>query len=395
MAVGPTITPRVAGAALCAVFAMLLSWLTASVAFGSTGSTSTLVHMSASDGVAREALRADPDFSFVPPTSHYDGTYFYAVARDPFARGLEHTLIDRGAYRYGHPFYGQLVGLLSWGHPSSVPAWLLTIGLLSMGAAAAAASLLASGWGWTPWGGLAVAFSPGLLYAVTADTAEPLVAALLGLGLLAWRSRRTAWAAVAFVLLALTKEPMSLVPVGIFVFEAVRVWRRDRTLVPAGWADPRWRRRAVGATAALAAGPAVLFGWLLYVDHVFGRWPLGDSDDLIGAPFGGIHRTANQAAGLVERDFAFAQIGAAALPIAVAVFAVFAAGIVCALRLRTLADAVFLFTAPLMFLLGPADLLYPKDILRITVIPVLLLPAVFRGSRLPVLKPVAAAAVSP
>jgi hypothetical protein len=368
-------------AALCAAAAIGIAGLTASLAVHSSGSTSTLVHMSESDRIAPDARRADPDFAFVPTSSHYDGTYFYAVARDPFARGTEHQLIDRGAYRYGHPFYGQLVGFLSWGDPASVPFWLLTVSLLAMGVAAAAASLLASGWGWTPWSGLAVAFSPGLLYAVTADTAEPVAAALLGLALLAWRARRLTLAALAFVLLALTKEPLSFIPMGVFAYEAIRVWRRDRTLVPAGWADSRWRRRAIGGAAALAVGPVALVGWLFYVDHVFERWPLSDSDNLLGRPFSGIHQTTQTAAGWVENDFSYAQLGAAALPVVIALFGVFTVGIGCALRFRTLADAAFLATAPLMFLLGPLDLLYPKDLLRITVIPVLLLPAVLRSSR--------------
>lgn|GEM_PF-1611377 len=371
-------------ALLCAALAVVVAAFCASMAIHPSGSATTLVHMSESDPISAQAKAADPNFSFVPPGSHYDGTYFYAVARDPFARGSAHTLIDRASYRYGHPFYGQLVGLLSWGHPASVPSWLLTVSLLAMAVAAAAASLLASGWGWSPWAGLAVALSPGLLYAVTADTAEPLGAALLGLALLAWRARRFVPAAVAFVALALTKEPLALVPIGVFAFEAVRVWRRDRQLVPVGLRDPAWRRRAVAATAALAAGPAVLLGWLLYVDHVFGLWPLGQSDNLLGLPFAGIHRTAHEAARWVDLDFAYSQVGAAALPVVIALFGLFLVGIVRALRFRTLADAAFLATAPLMFLLGPADLLYPKDLLRITVIPVLLLPAVLRSASAPV-----------
>ena len=366
---------------ICAVIAMALSVVTATYAMNGGDGATSLVHMSEADPISALALRADPDFSFVPTTSHYDGTYFYAVARDPFARGDEHTLIDRGSYRYGHPFYGQLAGLFSVGNPSAVPLCLLFVSIVAMGVGAAGLSLLAAGWGRSPWLGLAVAFSPGLLYAVTADTAEPLVVALLALSLLAWRARRFAWAALAFVLLALTKEPMSLVPVGVFAYEAVGVWRRDRTLVPAGWADVAWRWRVTTAVTALAAGPVVLFGWLAYVDKVFGRWPLSDSDDLIGGPFGGINDTARQAGRLVGNEFAYAQVGAATLPVVIALFALFAAAIVCALRFRTIADGVFLATAPLMFLLGPKDLLYPKDILRITVVPVLLLPFVLLAVR--------------
>ncbi|HVV31270.1 MAG TPA: hypothetical protein VHC41_10370, partial [Mycobacteriales bacterium] len=285
-------------AAICAIAAVLLAGIAADVARTPYHhKLSALVHMSASDGVAAGARAADPGFAFVPPTSHYDGTYFYAVARDPFARGVQHTQIDRPAYRYGHAFYGQVVALLSAGYPAAVPFWLLAVSLLAMGVAAACASLLAAGWGWSPWSGLAVALSPGLLYAVTVDTAEPLVAALLGLSLLAWTRRRLLPAAVAFAALALTKEPMAAVPVGIGLYELVRIWRRDRQLLPAGWSDPRWRRRAVGGVAALAAGPVVLLGWLLYVEHVFGVWPLSQSGGLVGAPFSGLRDSLETAAG--------------------------------------------------------------------------------------------------
>ena len=343
------------------------------------GRVSLLVHLGDGDALAGAARTVDPGFVLVPTTSHYDGVYYYAIARDPFARGAEHSLIDLGAYRYGHAFYGQLAWVMSLGRPSGVPAALLIVSLLAFAAAAAAASLIALGLGRSPWWGLLVATSPGLLYAVTVDTAEPVAAALLGLAVLAWQRRCLGLAGLALTCLALTKEPLAVVPVGLLLYEAARLWRQHGRGLGALLRERRRRCAAVAVTAGV--GPVALIGWLLYVDAQFHVWPLGQNPDLLHAPFTGIRDTLKQASRQVGAAFDTAQVGAVTVPLVIAVFIGLGVGIVAALRLRTVLDGVFLVTAPLMFLLGPLDLLYPKDLLRITVIPVLLLPAVVFGGR--------------
>src|SRR5207244_4429878 len=107
--------------------------------------------------------------------------------------------------------------------------------------------------GWTPWGGLAVALNPGLVYAVAADTSEPLGAALLLGGLLAYARGRLRWAVVLFAGLCLVKEPLVLVPLAIGAWEL-------------------WRRRRPPVVVAAIVPAAV---WWLYVRIQLGSFPFG------------------------------------------------------------------------------------------------------------------------
>src|ERR1051326_2468641 len=105
----------------CAAAALVVCGLAALSEISQQGGITSLVHMSASEPMAAVARRTDPSFRFVDPQAHYDGVYFYAMARDPLARGPEHLLLDRPAYRYGHIGYAWLVWLASFGRASAVP----------------------------------------------------------------------------------------------------------------------------------------------------------------------------------------------------------------------------------------------------------------------------------
>ncbi len=363
---------------VCAVVALAVGVLVAATAVGPRGDVSTLVHIASTDRIATLVRRENPTFRFVPANAHYDGTYYYAIARDPLALGSHHLTIDLAAKRYGHAFYGQLAWVLSFGNAAWVPIALLLISLIALFVAAFCASQLAAGFGWSPWAGLVVALSPGLLYATTVDTSETVGAALLGLSLLAWQRRRTGLAAVAFVGLALTKEPLSLVPLGVFLYELVRIRRRDGRFPRPAWLRDRSR---LGKLLALAAGPVVLFGWLQYVRTRFDAFPLTGNADAGTAPSTGILDTLRQAGRFGVSDFGHMQVGAVAIPLVVLLLATMSIGIVVALRLRTLLDGAFLATAPLMYILTPSNVLFPKDFLRLTAIPLLLLPAVLFGGR--------------
>ncbi len=188
---------------------------------------SALVRMSGSEPMAGPARATDPGFAFVNPQAHYDGVYFYAIARDPFARGEAHTLIDRPAYRYGHAGYGWLAWLVTAGRAGAIPAALLALSLAGVAIAGYAGSLLAAELGWSPWGGLVVAFTPGIVLATTVDTSEPLALAATLLALLAWMRGRRGWGAAALAAACFIKEPLLLVAVGIGVWE-VTVWMETR-----------------------------------------------------------------------------------------------------------------------------------------------------------------------
>lgn len=332
------------------------------------GKVSSLVRMSESDLIAPLARRADPDFAFVHPQAHYDGVYFYAIAVDPFARGEANDLIDRSAYRYGHAGYGWLAGIVSLGRDSAVPAALLAVSLACVAVAAYTTSLLAGELGWSPWSGVVVALSPGIVFAITADTSEPAAIAATSLALLAWVRRRWALAGVALVAGCLIKEPLLLVPAGLGVWELIG-WVRGR---PA----PDIRARLV----AVAVGPLAFAGWYVYLRVTFGDWPFrAETRDFFTFPFAGWWDSMRRAAGLAAGPYHPSQVGSAGVALLAVVFAALVIGTIKAARFRSWIDPIFLLFAALLFSLNWLALQFPKDLLREAVVPLLLLPAVLAG----------------
>jgi hypothetical protein len=331
---------------------------------------SALVRMSPVEPMAALARKADPSFAFVSPDGHYDGVYFYAIVRDPLALGEEHLLIDRPGYRYGHAGFGWLAWLASGGgHPSAIPAALLALNLLGIAAAAVGASLLAREFGWSGWGGLAVSLNPGLVYAVSVDTGEPVGVAIMTFALLAWKRARLGLAAVGFVALCLMKEPYVLVPAGVAAFEGIQ-WFRNRR--PA---------KLIKKAAVLAVGPIAFGLWYFYLRTRFGHWPFTEAHDIVSLPIVGWIDTFRQAAekGLGPHDQM--QLGAGAIPILAVVAVAFLLGLWRAIRMRTWLDTVFLLYIVLISMLNWLALLYPKDLPRELSVPLLLLPAVLATPR--------------
>jgi hypothetical protein len=353
---------------VCGVIALALSAAAVSAVIApQSWRLSALVRMSRTDPIARVALETDPNFAVVSSSNHYDGVYFYAIARDPLARGQAHTLIDESAYRYGHAGYGWLAWLLSAGNPVAVPASLLILGLLGASASAVVASLIAVELGWTPWAGLVAAFTPGLIGSVIADISEPLGVAVIGLALLLWLRGRIGWAAIFLVAACLIKEPLLLVPAGLALWEGVQ-WLR-------GARPDRLRARSL----ALAAGPVLFAVWYLYLRFNFGIWPFQASAGLFSAPLVGWVDTLQRAVQLAQSDFNGAQLSALMVPILIIVGAALVAGATRATRLRSPLDALFLLFFLVAAPLNSWELLYPKDLVRELVVPLLLLPAVFAG----------------
>lgn len=324
--------------------------------------------MSASEPMAIVARATDPSFAFVDPQAHYDGVYFYAIARDPLARGTPHELIetDRGAYRYGHPGYGWLAWVASAGRASAVPAALLGVGLAGVAVAAYALSMLGSAMGWSPWAGLVVAFSPGIVFAATADTSEPVALAAVAVALLAWLRDRMFWTAVAVVACCFIKEPLLLVPLGLLAWLIVEAIRG------------RPSSALVTRLIALTVGPFLYGGWYLYLRDVFGTWPFQqESQDFLTAPFAGWIDSLRRAASLATGPFDKSQLGYASVALIAVVGAVLLAGMIKALRVETPIAPVLFVLALLIFSLNWLGVLYPKDLIREATIPLALVPFVF------------------
>ncbi|HEY5057739.1 MAG TPA: hypothetical protein VII51_01865 [Gaiellaceae bacterium] len=315
--------------------------------------TTALVRINDLLPVASLAKHDDPAFRIRQDTGFYDGAYFYAIARDPLATGEAHRLLPEAPYYWGHPAYGWLAWLASGGgRPDAVPDALLFVGLVAIFVAGGAASLLAKAAGWSPWGGLAVALNPGLVFAVNADTSESVGAAVLLLGLLAYIRGRRGWAIGLFAALCLVKEPLVLVPLAIGAWE---LWRRRSPLI------------------AAAVVPAVV--WWVYVRIHLGAFPFGQGSERLAAPLTGwtaaFAAAASQSWAASEDT---TQLGQAAVPLIIVVALAIVIGAVYALRLRSVVQPAFLALAALYACITESGVLYPKDLMRELALVLTLLP---------------------
>lgn len=325
---------------------------------------SALVRMDNEDEIAPFAYRHERGFAFTPE-GHYDGVYFYAMTIDPLARGVTHELIDHAAYRYGHVGYSWIAWTISFGDPRRVPGALLVIALIGAGLAGYTASRIAGRLGWSPWGGLAVALQPGLIYSVTVLTSEAVGFAVVGFALLFWLEERH-WPALGLMALGvLVKEPFVLVPIALMAWE---LFRRRKEM---------WNRILLLGVTAL---PAVV--WHIYIYKVFGVTSFEDTASPIEFPFGWVE-AMKEAAHMGVEAYERTQIGTIALPILVIAFGLFFAGVVKAVRLRSILDPIYILQAVVVIALSPAALTYPKDFFRTTVVPLaLVVPVVFSDKRL-------------
>ena len=363
-------------AVACGLIALALSGLAVvKAAAARGGGVSSLVGITATEPLAPVAREHDAAFTY--SADHLDGAYFYTIAVDPLARGREHTLIDVPSYRFGHPGYGWLAWILTAGRASAVPNALLLIGLVSMFVAGFAASVLAKELGWSPWAGLFVALNPGLIFATMAYNSEPLAVAILVLSLLAWMRGRLGWGAFGFAVLCLIKEQFVLVPIGIFLWELTRSHADEGRE-----SHPWWLTRG----AMLAVGPAALALWFLYLKGVFGEWPFQQQPLLqspVTFPMRGYLDTLSKAASMHAGAVEHSQLGGAALPLLIVVGAALIIGIVRAWRFSSPADPVYILLTILLFSLTWVQLLYPKDLMRIAAVQLVLLPAALAGTRAP------------
>src|SRR6478609_1872273 len=358
-------------ALLCAVIAIGAAALTIVAAQDGVPKPSALIKLATSDALAPDARLTDPAFVLVKPEAHYDGVYYYAIARDPLLRGDAHTKIDQAAYRYGHPMVGWMARAVSLGDDRWIPSALLLLSLAGIGVAGWATSRLSVAFGRTPWGGLLIAASPGLLYAASVSTTECVAAALLTLTLLAWVRGRVLTAAVLIVLLCLTKEQYVTVPLGFALWEVVKYWR-----------SRAWPADILERALALAIGPVMLAGWYLYVRAQLGQFPSNYEDGNFGLPFVGWVDTFSKAKALADGGFDQSQIGTTATPLLVALAVVLIAAAVRASRMRTPMDPVLLGMVAITACMGWRTLLYPHELVRNPAIVLLVALAVLLGGRL-------------
>ncbi|HEX2296823.1 MAG TPA: hypothetical protein VHN37_16140 [Actinomycetota bacterium] len=353
----------------CAIVTLLVAMVPVSIAVDRAGGKpSILVRMEPDEPMAELARRADPEFAFVAE-AHYDGVYFYAVATDPLATGEAHAVIDKGAYRYGHAGYGWLGWIASAGQASAAPVALLMLGFAGLAVAAIAISRLSAALGWTPWGGLAIAFNPGLIYALTSLTSETVGAAFTALALLAWVRGRYVWGAAAAAAACLVKEPFVLVPAALALWEVYR-WFAHRDL-----------GRSVRRIALLSIGPVLFACWYVYIRVQFGEWSFEATEGFFAVPpFGWLEAIGNASSMAAGADLE-SQLGAASAPLLAAVGAAMIAGLVRAVTVRNPVAFAFVLLGLLALALRPLGVLFPKDLIRELSIPLMLLPLVLAARK--------------
>jgi hypothetical protein len=339
----------------CAVAALATAAVGVVASLDSDGwNTTGLVQMWDALPLAKLAVHDQPTFRLRGRSGHYDGAFFYAVARDPLAIDQAHTLVSEAPYYWGHPAYGWLAWLASaGGTPTAVPDALLAVGLLSIFIAGAAASLLAGALGWSRWGGLVVAFNPGLVFAVYSDTSEPLGAALLLLALAAYAGGHRRWALTLFAALCFDKEPLILVPLAIAAWEL-------------------WRMRRLSFIAA-AVIPVAL--WWLYLRIHLGAFPFGYGGERLTWPFVGWTRGLLDAAAQTwSPGVDAAQLGQAAVALIIVVGVAILVAALYALRLSNVVAPAFLALAGLYACITPNGVQYPKDLIREVALVLTLVP---------------------
>jgi hypothetical protein len=308
-------------------------------------------------GMGAAARARDPGFHTVQ-TGAYDGQFYWGIAVDPIATGDVHQAFDKASYRYGHPLLGWLGWLLSAGQARAAPAALLAAGLASLAAAAVAASLLGRTFGRQGWEGLFVAANPGLLYSAAHDLAEPLSAALLLGGLLAYTRGRRLVAAACFGLLVLSKEQFVLVPLAVASWELLR------------------RRARVREAAALLVCVLPAVAWWVYARLQLGAW-FTTGDTALTSPLAGWKRAVLDAGvGTYSPDGALNVAAESTLVVLAALLILLGLAGLLALRLRGPTDAAYIVIGVIAACLAPNATTLLRDALRNVSVPLTLVPFV-------------------
>ncbi|MBL8717059.1 MAG: hypothetical protein JNL79_13745 [Myxococcales bacterium] len=205
-----------------------------------------------------------------------DGQQYLFIAHDPLLRRRDVLpWIDAPRYRYGRILLPALAATTCGGSSPCIPRAILGWNLLFAAGIGALAAALVAARGGSPWFGLLLAASGGLV--CTTDIAGIELSAqccgLLGVFLL---SRERRWAAAcAFALAALGRETYVLVPAGFFLAEAIE---RRRHL---------FRGDTLRRLLPLALAPAPAFAWALFLRRALPPDPHGGGLQNLAPPLFG------------------------------------------------------------------------------------------------------------
>lgn len=231
----------------------------------------------------------------------YDGQFFWLMALSPALgpatqKGLQAINQE---YRAQRVLYPSLATALAARQPELIPWTLLLINVIVILVAVALGSWWAATHGRSPYWGLSLGLTPGLVLGMLRDLSDPLATLVMVGGLLAWRMDRRVVAALLLSLAVLTRETMIIAVAAVGLEVAWRVLHATsqesaRNLLRTSW--------------PLVVAPAAVFlAWQTYATARLGVIPAlttGANADIPGVvgegqfvwPFEGLVRNAEQAA---------------------------------------------------------------------------------------------------
>jgi hypothetical protein len=203
----------------------------------------------------------------------YDGQFYYRMARNPANLSWSAYGIGMDAwYRFVRIGYSALAWLGSAGQVPALPWALVIINVLAVGAIAVLGGRFAHEAGRHALWGLLLAGYFGLATSVARDLTEPLAAACLLGGILAYRHRQWLAAAGLFAFAGLTRETALVAPFALAIVRLVAMARR---------------RARPGREDLVWLIPALIFvAWEVVLRLTSGVIPIfQDSGKNAGAPF--------------------------------------------------------------------------------------------------------------
>jgi hypothetical protein len=199
-----------------------------------------------------------------PSRYGYDGQFYYAFARDPLLlHDSSLRSFDGEAFRTWRVAYPAVAFVLAGGQQHALPASLLAVNVVVVLALTAALAVYARRRGWSPLWAIAVGLLPGFLLATLRDLTDPLAAASVIGGLLAWNSRRRVLAASLLTVAVLGREVMILAVLAVALDAGVRAWRAR------GVEGTAWRTLR-DAWPVVVVPTAAFICWQVYVAVRYG-----------------------------------------------------------------------------------------------------------------------------
>ena len=208
----------------------------------------------------------------VLPANGYDGQFFYRLALNPSDLHREaYGITLDNTFRLQRIGYPVLAWLVSIGQHAWVPAALVVVNIVAIGALGFIGGLFARDCDRHAMWGLLLAGYFGFVFSLSRDTAEAVEAACMLAGLLAYQRGRPLVAAVLLAYGALTRETVLVAVGAIALARVIGILRRK--LRP-GLTDLSW-----------LAPVAAFIAWQVVVRAVIGQFPISqDAQDNSGEP---------------------------------------------------------------------------------------------------------------